>query len=60
LPGGDGRKRTLFFQRGIAISAGVSEADYAGEFRVERDGDMSRIRVGKERYEIVDAVVLGG
>lgn len=60
LPGGDGHKRTIFFQRGVATSADMSQADYSGAFRVERDGDISKIRVGKERYEIVDAVVLGG
>jgi hypothetical protein len=60
LPGATGRKRAIFFQRGIAISADTSEADYSGKFRVEREGDMSRIHVGKERYEIVDAVALGG
>lgn len=32
----------------------------AGRFSVERSSDLSLIRVGEERYEIPDAVVLGG
>jgi hypothetical protein len=56
----DGRKRAIFFQFGRATSADMSEADYAGEFRVERDSDLNLIRVGRERYEIPDAVPLGG
>lgn len=56
----DGKKRAIFFQFGRAMSADMSEADYSGEFRVERDSDLNLIRVGKERYEIPDAVPFGG
>lgn len=54
-----GRPRAIYFANGHAIGADTSEAD-PGAFRVTRDGDLNMIDVGKERYEIPDAVVLGG
>jgi steroid delta-isomerase-like uncharacterized protein len=56
----EGGTRVVFFRMGIAIGAGTSEADPGGEFRAAREGDLHIIRVGDERYEISDAVVLGG
>jgi heat shock protein HslJ len=56
----DGRSRNLYFRMGIAIGAGTSEAENPGEFSMSREGDTTLIRVGEERYEIFDAVVLGG
>ena len=56
----DGRKRMIFFRRGVAIGADTSQADYAGEFRTTREGDLTFVRVGTERYEIVDAIIFGG
>lgn len=58
LPGD--RSRILFFRMGIAIGVDTSEADYPGEFEMRREGDLTFIQVGQERYEIPDAVVLGG
>lgn len=55
-----GMQRTIFFSNGAAIGAGTSEADPGGAFVAERDGDLSLIRIGDERYEIPDAVVFGG
>lgn len=55
----DGLSRPVYFRMGRAIGAGTSEAD-PGEFRVERIEDLNIIHVGDERYEIPDAVVLGG
>ncbi|MBB3139890.1 SH3 domain-containing protein [Halomonas organivorans] len=55
----DGRSRAVYFRMGRAIGAGTSEAD-PGEFRAERIDDLNVIHVGEERYEIPDAVVLGG
>ncbi|HWS14347.1 MAG TPA: hypothetical protein VN279_16210 [Rhodocyclaceae bacterium] len=45
---------------GRPIGADTSQADGYGEFRATKDDDLHRIRVGEERYEIPDAVVLGG
>ncbi len=55
----DGRTRAIFFRMGRPIGADTSEAD-PGVFRATREGDLNVIRVGHERYEIPDAVVLGG
>jgi len=56
----DGRRRAIFFRRGIALGADTSEADGYGEFHVEKQNDLHLISVGSERYEIPDAVILGG
>jgi len=55
----DGRTRAVFFRMGKAIGADTSEAD-PGAFGATREGDLNLIRVGSERYEVPDAVVLGG
>lgn len=57
---GDGVDRALFFRRGVATGADTSEADGFREFSVTREGDLYRIRVGPERYEVPEAVVFGG
>lgn len=51
-----GGERNIYFEGGEATSS-----DAAGAIEVQRDGDLSRIRIGtNERYEIVDALVQGG
>lgn len=56
----DGRKRSLFFENGKALSADTSQADGYGEFRAHKEADLFRIQVGDERYEIPEAVITGG
>jgi hypothetical protein len=56
----DGRNRAIFFRRGKPIGADTSEADSYPEFHATKENDLNLIRVGNERYEIPDAVVLGG
>lgn len=56
----DSRKRAIFFRMGIPIGADTSEADGYLDFSTTKEGDRHLIRVGDERYEIFDAVVLGG
>jgi hypothetical protein len=56
----DGTTRAIFFRMGIPIGADVSQADGYPEFSASRENDLHFIRVGDERYEIPDAVVLGG
>lgn len=56
----DDMKRAIFFRMGKPIGADTSEADYPGEFKANRQSDLNLIELGKERYEIPDAVVLGG
>jgi hypothetical protein len=55
----DGRMRSIFFEKGRAITADVSEAD-PGEFSASQESDLHVIRIGEERYEIPDAVISGG
>lgn len=56
-----GRDRIIYFQMGMPIGFSFSEAegDYP-EFEATREGDLSLVRIGTERYEIPDAVVHGG
>jgi len=56
----DGRTRAIFFRMGRPIGTDVSESEGRLEFSATKDGDLHRIRIGDERYEIPDAVVLGG
>lgn len=55
----DGLTRAIFFRMGKPIGADTSEAD-PGKFSATREGDLILIRIGNERYEIPDAVLLGG
>jgi heat shock protein HslJ len=56
----DGRSRAIFFRMGKPIGADTSQADGYSDFRATRESDLNLIRIGNERYEIPDAVVLGG
>jgi hypothetical protein len=56
----DGRTRAIFFRMGKPIGADTSQADGYPEFRAAKESDLHMIRIGNERYEIPDAVVLGG
>ncbi len=52
---GGGEERFFQFERGRPVFTNT-----AGRIQVERSGDLNLIRVGRERYEIPDAVVFGG
>ena len=56
----DGRTRAIFFRMGIPVGADTSQADGYGRFKAGKESDLHLIRVGDERHEIPDAVVLGG
>lgn len=56
----DGRPRAIFFRMGKPIGADTSQADGNLAFRATRGNDLYLIRVGNERYEIIDAIVFGG
>ena len=60
VTGPDGNTRMIFFRMGQPIGAGTSEAENYAEFSAAKDVDLHLIRVGDERYEIPDAVVLEG
>jgi hypothetical protein len=55
----NGRKRVIFFEKGKAIGYDVNQAD-PGEFSASKKDDIYIIRIGKERYEIFEAVIFGG
>ena len=55
----DGITRAIFFRMGIPIGADTSQADGYPAFSATKENDLHLIRVGSERYEIPDAVVLG-
>ena len=56
----DGRKRFIFFEKGKAVGADLSQADGNMTFRATKDADLYMIRAGDERYEIPEAVIFGG
>lgn len=56
----DGRTSASCFQPGRTVGADTSQADGYPEFKASKKGDLHLIRTGNERYEIPDAVVLGG
>jgi hypothetical protein len=56
----DGRKRTIFFEKGKATGADLSQADGDMTFRASKEADLFMIRAGRERYEMPEAVIFGG
>jgi hypothetical protein len=54
-----GGTRTIHFTKGHATGYDQSQAD-SGKFSARKQGDLSIIQIGGERYEIPDAVVSGG
>lgn len=56
----DGRKRVLFFEKGKATGADLSQADGNLRFSATKEADLYMIRAGNERYEIPEAVIYGG
>lgn len=55
----DGRTRVIFFDKGNANGYDMSQAD-RGAFSAERQGDLTIVHIGEERYEIFDAIPFGG
>jgi hypothetical protein len=55
----DGRKRAIFFQAGAATGFDASAADGDASMTTGREGDLTFVRVGPERYEIPDIVPQG-
>jgi hypothetical protein len=56
----DGRMRVVFFEKGKATGADLSQADGNMTFKAIKKADLFKIQAGKERYEIPEAVVFGG
>ena len=57
----DGRKRFIFFEKGKAIGADLSQADGNMTFRATKNAaGFYLIDAGDERYEIAESVIFGG
>lgn len=56
----DGLERALFFVDGAFVSADTSQAGGGFAVSATREGDLNRVRVDDERYELPDAVLFGG
>jgi hypothetical protein len=54
----DGARRVIFFERGQAFGYDPGEAD-TGPFRATRRSDLTMLQIGRECYEIPDAVING-
>jgi hypothetical protein len=55
----DGGTRVIFFENGKATGYDVRQGD-SGKFSASRQGDLTIVRIGQERYELPDAVIFGG
>jgi len=56
----DGGNRVLFFEDGAPVDFDRSEADGDVTMTVEKEVDLYRVRIGGQRFEIPEAVMLGG
>lgn len=56
----EGGMRAITFENGSPVRYDESQADAGKELGITRDGDLSTIFVGEERYVIPDAVLYGG
>lgn len=57
----DGRTRAIFFEKGKATGADLSQADGSQHFRATKSNDgIYKIEAGQEHYEIIEAFVFGG
>ncbi len=57
----DGRKRFIFFEKGKAVGADLSQADGNMTFRATKNAaGIYLIDAGDERYEIPESVIFGG
>ncbi|MCT8329365.1 hypothetical protein [Albidovulum sediminis] len=56
----DTGSRVLYFENGEIIRYDESEADGGAKLSVTRDGDIQIVTVGDARFEVVDALLIGG
>ena len=56
----DAGSRVLWFENGEIMRYDQSEADGGAVLRVTRDGDLQIVDVGDARFEIFDALLIGG
>ena len=56
----DTGSRVLYFENGEIIRYDESEADGGARLSVTREGDIQIVSVGEARFEVVDALLIGG
>ena len=56
----DAGSRVLYFENGEIIRYDQSEADGGADLRVTRDGDIQIVTIGDARFEVFDALLIGG
>lgn len=56
----DGRKRSLSFEKGKAVGAGLSQTDGDMAVSATREVDLFRIQAWNERHQVPEAVLTGG
>lgn len=56
----EGGSRVLYFENGEIIRYDQSEADGGAVLTTTRDGDVQTVTVGEARFEVFDALLIGG
>jgi hypothetical protein len=56
----DGGTRVIFFEDGTPARYDESQADGGARMTVGQDGDLFHVRIGTQRFEIVQAAITGG
>jgi len=56
----DGGNRVLYFEDGTIVRYDESEADGGAKLTVTRSGDVQTVTVGRARFQIFDALLVGG
>lgn len=56
----DAGNRILYFENGEIVRYDQAESDGGAELRVTRDGDLQIITIGDARFEVPDALLVGG
>lgn len=56
----DAGNRVLYFENGEVIRYDEAESDGGAKLTVTRDGDMQIITIGEARFELIDALLVGG
>lgn len=55
----DGGTRVILFEEGSPISFDSSGADSGAEMTVDKESDLFKVRIGDQRFEIPEVVILG-
>jgi hypothetical protein len=56
----DAGSRVLYFENGEIVRYDQAESDAGAELRVARDGDRQIVTIGDARFEVFDALLVGG